>query len=128
MKIQTLDHLVITTNNIEQTVEFYTRVLGMEAVNFNDSRKALRIGKQKINLHKFGEELTPHAMKPTPGSTDICLVTEAPINEVVSHLASCNVEIIEGPVKRTGAAGPLLSIYIHDPDGNLIELANLVDD
>jgi catechol 2,3-dioxygenase-like lactoylglutathione lyase family enzyme len=128
MKIQTLDHLVITTTDIEQIFKFYTRVLGMEAVGFNDGRKALRFGKQKINLHKIGAEFTPHAMKPTPGSTDICLITDTPMHEVVSHLASCNVKIIEGPVKRIGASGPLLSIYIHDPDGNLIELANQGDD
>lgn len=127
MIIQSLDHLVITTTDIGHTVEFYTRVLGMEVLSFNDGRKALRFGKQKINLHKVNDEFTPHAMKPTSGSTDICFITETPIHEVVSHLTSCNVKIVKGPVKRTGATCPLLSIYIHDPDGNLIELANRVD-
>ena len=100
----------------------------MEPVAFADGCEALRFGEQKINLHRIGEEIKPHAQAPMPGSTDICFITKTPLQEIISHLTSCNVTIIEGPVKRIGAAGPLLSIYIRDPDGNLIELANLVDE
>ena len=128
MQINKLDHLVITVTDIEQTLGFYTRVLGMEADVFEDGRKALRFGEQKINLHKAGEEIKPHAQAPMPGSTDICFITETPLQQIMNHLTSCNVKIIAGPVKRSGAAGPLLSIYIRDPDGNLIELANRGDE
>lgn len=128
MQINKLDHLVVTATDIEQALGFYTEVLGMEAVTFADGRKALLFGEQKINLHKVGEEIKPHAQAPMPGSTDICFITETPVQQIVSHLTSCNVTIIEGPVKRSGAVGSLLSIYIRDPDGNLIELANQVDE
>jgi catechol 2,3-dioxygenase-like lactoylglutathione lyase family enzyme len=127
MQINKLDHLVVTVTDIEETLGFYTRVLDMESITFTDGRKALRFGEQKINLHKAGTEIEPHAQAPMPGSTDICFITDTPMQQVINHLASCNVAIIEGPVKRNGTAGSLLSIYIRDPDGNLIELANLLD-
>ena len=128
MKISKLDHLVITATDIGQTLEFYCRVLGMEAPTFANGRKALRFGEQKINLHKAGEEIRPHAQNPAPGSADLCFISETPVQNIISHLSSCNVPVIEGPVKKTGAAGPMLSIYVRDPDNNLIEIANLIDE
>lgn len=128
MKVNKLDHLVITANNLDRTIAFYTRVLGMEAVTFADGRKALHFGIQKINLHEAGKEFEPHAQNPLPGSADLCFITEMPMQHIISHLSSCDVSIIEGPVKKTGTTGPLLSIYIRDPDGNLIEIANPVNE
>ena len=110
--------------DIAATCEFYSRVLGMRVMTFGDGRKALHFGQQKINLHERGKEFDPKAMHPTPGSGDICFITEVPLPQVMEHIRSCGVEILEGPVRRTGAMGPLESIYIRDPDGNLIELSN----
>lgn len=124
MNITRLDHLVLTVKNIEKTCEFYQRVLGMEVVTFGEGRKALHFGQQKFNLHEAGNEFEPKARTPQPGSADLCLITEVPIVEVVEHLERCGVPIEEGPVKRTGATGPITSVYIRDPDGNLIEIAN----
>jgi len=128
VKISKLDHLVITTANPEILIQFYTRVLDLELETFADGQKALKFGKQKINLHEAGAEIRPHAKHPTPGAADLCFITQTPIAQVLNHLASCNIEVIAGPVTRSGASGTLLSIYIMDPDGNLIELANLADD
>lgn len=128
MKVRKLDHLVITAKNLDRTIAFYTRVLGMELITFADGRKALKFGTQKINLHEAEKELEPHAQSPTPGSADLCFITDTTLPLVISHLASCDVPVIAGPVEKTGAAGPLLSIYIHDPDGSLIEIANLVNE
>lgn len=124
MEIDRLDHLVLTVRNIEATIAFYTRVLGMEEVTFGEGRKGLRFGRQKINLHEVGHEFAPYAAAPTPGSADLCLLTHIPLEDVMTHLASCGVPIEVGMVPRTGALGPLVSIYLRDPDGNLIELAN----
>jgi len=124
MKVIKLDHLVLSVTDLETTIQFYTDVLGMELETFGNNRLALAFGTQKINLHNANEKIRPHARNPMPGSADLCLVTEIPLDQVARHLDSCNVPIIEGPVKRSGATGPLLSIYILDPDGNLIELAN----
>lgn len=124
MHTEQFDHLVLTVRDVEATCEFYADILGMEVVEFAGGRKALQFGRQKLNLHQAGAEITPHALRPTPGSADICLLTSLPMEEVVRHLAGRRVEIIEGPVRRTGAAGPILSVYFRDPDGNLIELAN----
>jgi catechol 2,3-dioxygenase-like lactoylglutathione lyase family enzyme len=99
-------------------------VLGMEVVTFADGRKALAFGRQKINLHPHGREFEPKAARPTPGSGDLCFLTSTPIAEVASHLAAEGVRIIDGPVRRTGATGPILSLYFRDPDGNLIEVSN----
>ena len=123
MKINKIDHLVLTVKDIEKSCSFYTKMLGMEAVNFGQGRKAVAFGDQKINFHQVGNEIEPKALQPTPGSGDLCFITESPLSEVISHLQSCGVEIIEGPVKRSGAAGPLISVYIRDPDQNLIEIA-----
>lgn len=124
MQISHLDHLVLTVRDIEATIEFYTHVLGMEAFTFADGRHALGFGTQKINLHEYGNEFEPRAQHPTPGSADLCFITTTPLAEVMEHLTASGVEIIEGPVERNGAAGPMMSLYFRDPDMNLIELAN----
>ena len=121
--IDHLDHLVLTVANIDATVAFYTSTLGMELVTF-DSRKALRFGEQKINLHQVGREFEPKAECPTPGSADLCFITKAPLEQVISHLNARNCAIELGPVTRDGALGEMLSIYLRDPDLNLIEVSN----
>lgn len=118
-----LDHLVLTVRDIPTTCEFYRR-LGMEIVTFGD-RKALLFGQQKINLHQTGQEFEPKAQRPTPGSADLCLLVRTPIEQVVTYLEAQGIAIESGIVSRTGATGKLRSIYIRDPDGNLLELANL---
>lgn len=124
MKVNGIDHFVLTVGDIEVTCEFYSRVLGMQVVTFGNNRKALQFEKQKINLHQAGKEFEPKALNPTPGSGDFCLITDVPLDRVIDHIRSCNVEIVEGPVRRTGATGPIDSIYVRDPDGNLIEISN----
>jgi catechol 2,3-dioxygenase-like lactoylglutathione lyase family enzyme len=124
MEISKLDHLVLTVKDIEKTVSFYVSVLGMKKEVFGNGRIALRCGSQKINLHEFGKEFEPKAHKPLPGSADLCFITQTPINDAMAHVKNCGVEIIEGPVKRTGANGPIRSFYFRDPDYNLIEVAN----
>jgi catechol 2,3-dioxygenase-like lactoylglutathione lyase family enzyme len=124
MKIDSLDHLVLTVKDIEATASFYSRVLGMDIITFGSGRKALAFGAQKINLHQHGKEFEPKAHQPTPGSADLCFITSTPLPAVISNLAACQVAVIAGPVQRTGATGPLLSVYFRDPDLNLIEVAN----
>ena len=124
MEIESLDHLVLTVADIDDSVRFYARVLGMREVTFGDGRKALAFGTQKINLHQTGREFEPKATRPTPGSADLCFLVATPLAEVEAHLAACGVKVEEGPVTRTGAEGPIMSIYLRDPDGNLIELSN----
>lgn len=126
MKISAIDHLVLTVNNIEETCEFYHRVLGMEIITFGNEndRQALKFGEQKLNLHQLGRELEPKARKPTPGSGDLCLITPIPLKQVMEHLVHCRVPIVLGPITRTGAKGKIESIYIRDPDQNLLEIAN----
>lgn len=126
MKIERLDHLVLTVADIEATCAFYSRVMGMEVVTFGNGRKALTFGQQKINLHEWGKEFEPKAALPTPGSGDLCFITETPMDAVVEHLKAEQVTIIEGPAKRTGAIGTLMSVYFRDPDGNLIEVSHYV--
>lgn len=123
MKIERLDHLVLTVCSIERTVSFYTAALGMESVAFGDGRKALAFGQQKINLHEKGKEFEPKAQHPTPGSADLCFISAVPLESVVAHLNRLAIPILEGPVERTGATGPIRSVYVRDPDGNLIEIA-----
>lgn len=127
MKIAYLDHLVLTVQSISATCEFYASVLGMEVVNFGENRKALRFGTQKINLHEIGKEFEPKAQRPTPGSADLCFITTLPITAVVEHLQGTGVQILEGPVKRTGARGQIESVYFRDPDLNLIEVSNYME-
>ena len=124
--IRSIDHFVLTCANVDATIEFYTRVLGMTAETFAGGRRALSFGSQKINLHQRGAEFTPRTRVATAGSGDFCLLSDVPIPEVVEHLADQGVEIIEGPCAKTGATGPLLSVYFRDLDGNLVEVSNLV--
>ncbi len=124
MKIDRIDHLVLTVQNIEATCTFYTTVLGMQVVTFGENRKALQFGQQKLNLHQKGQEFEPKAVHPTPGSVDLCFVTATPLTEVMIHLQQCHVAIETGIVQRTGAMGAIDSLYIRDPDGNLVELCN----
>lgn len=123
MRIERIDHLVLTVRSIEISCAFYSRVLGMDVVTFGAGRKALAFGSQKINLHQSGREFEPKAGHPTPGSADICLVSDVPLPEVIAHLGRCEVPILEGPVARTGAVGPIQSVYFRDPDQNLIEVS-----
>ncbi|MEV4175056.1 VOC family protein [Nonomuraea sp. NPDC049709] len=123
IRIDHLDHLVLTVTDIDGTMAFYSRVLGMEPVAFEGGRHALRFGVQKINLHRAGAEIDPKAARPTPGSADLCLISAVPIEEVVRHLETCGVPVEEGPVPRTGAQGTITSVYFRDPDGNLIEVS-----
>jgi len=124
--MQELDHVVLTVTDFEKTVEFYTRVLGMELESFSEDRKALRFGRQKINLHKAGKEIFPHARNPLPGSADLCFLTDLPLLQVIEHFNSMGIEILNGPVQKTGATGPIFSVYIQNPDGNLLEIAKPV--
>jgi catechol 2,3-dioxygenase-like lactoylglutathione lyase family enzyme len=123
IQIRSLDHLVLTVADIAATCAFYTRVLGMRDVVFGEGRHALAFGHHKINLHQYKAEFEPKAQRPTPGSADFCLLTDTPSEEILRHLGDCGVPVVEGPVGRTGATGPLTSIYLRDPDGNLVELA-----
>lgn len=124
MQINKLDHLVLTVRDITVTSSFYSKVIGMNAEKTDQGRHALHFGTSKINLHQLGAEFTPHAKRPTPGSADLCFLTERPIDRIIEHLKEHHVPIEEGPVQRIGASGPLLSIYFRDPDGNLLEIAN----
>ena len=127
MRIDRIDHLVLTVQDISTTCDFYSRVLGMTIVAFGEGRKALSFGEHKINLHQRGHEFEPKAARPTPGSADICLVTSTPLAQVMSHLRGCAVELLEGPVQRTGALGPIMSVYFRDPDSNLIEVSSYAE-
>ena len=124
MDIARLDHLVLTVADIERSCAFYTRVLGMEVIRFGEDRTALRFGRQKINLHQADAIPGLVADKPTPGSGDLCFITEVPLSEVVAHLQACGVAIIAGPGPRAGAIGTIQSVYIRDPDQNLVEISN----
>jgi catechol 2,3-dioxygenase-like lactoylglutathione lyase family enzyme len=124
MKVQRIDHIVLTVADIERTLAFYERVLGMTAVSFGEGRRALAFGDQKLNLHRAGREFEPKALRPTPGAIDLCLVTDVPLDEVAAHLRSESVVIEHGPVDKIGARSTLRSLYFRDPDGNLIEVSN----
>ena len=124
LTIDRLDHLVLTVADIDATIAFYTSVLGMTAVTFAGGRRALAFGAQKLNLHPAGREFSPCARMPTPGSADVCLITTTPLAQAMAHVRACGVAIEVGPVKRTGATGPIESFYFRDPDGNLIEVSN----
>ena len=124
MQIEALDHLVLTVADMDATVTFYTRVLGMQVITFGEGRRALVFGQQKINLHPASAPLRPHAKSPQAGSADICFLTSTPLDEEIAKLDVCGILIEAGPVARTGATGPIRSVYCRDPDGNLIEVAN----
>lgn len=125
--IDRIDHLVLTVADVEATCAFYQDVLGMTPVTFGAGRRALRFGGQKINLHPAGRELEPRARTPTPGSGDLCLITSTPLAEVEAHLRARGIELLEGgATQRSGATGPIMSLYFRDPDGNLIEVSRYV--
>jgi catechol 2,3-dioxygenase-like lactoylglutathione lyase family enzyme len=122
--IDRIDHLVLTVADVEATCAFYRDVLGMTPVSFGAGRRALSFGRQKINLHPAGRELEPKARTPTPGSGDLCLITSTPLAEVEAHLRARGIELLEGgATQRSGAVGPIMSLYFRDPDGNLIEVS-----
>lgn len=122
VEIRTLDHLVLTVSDVEATVAFYER-LGMQRESFGDDRVALRFGTQKLNLHVAGAEVEPHALRPTPGGADLCFLVHGPLEEVADELAAAGIPVELGPVERTGATGSIRSVYVRDPDGNLVELS-----
>jgi catechol 2,3-dioxygenase-like lactoylglutathione lyase family enzyme len=124
MEIQQIDHLVLTVAKVENTIRFYVEVLGMKEIDFGEGRKALAFEQQKINLHQKGAEVYPNAFAATPGSADICLITVTPLAKVIEELASRGVAIELGPVERTGARGRIESVYVRDPDRNLVEISN----
>jgi catechol 2,3-dioxygenase-like lactoylglutathione lyase family enzyme len=121
--VTALDHLVLTVADIARTCDFYTRALGMRVARFGDGRVALHFGRQKINLHQTERTFDPKAAAPTPGSADLCFLLAGGLEAAAAHLAALGIAIEAGPVERTGAEGPIRSIYLRDPDGNLIELA-----
>lgn len=124
MQISQLDHLVLTVRNIDESASFYESALGMEKIHFTNNRVALKFGNQKINLHEHGNEFEPKAQQAMPGSADLCFITPLKLEHAMAHINKCGIEIIEGPVERTGANGSLLSFYFRDLDQNLIEIAN----
>lgn len=124
MTLDSLDHLVLTVHDLQAAIRFYTQVLGMTHEVFGESRHALKFGRQKINLHPASAPIQPHAVKPCPGSADLCFITTTPLEQVVQSLQNNAVTIEIGPVSRTGAQGPILSVYFRDPDGNLLEVSN----
>ncbi len=124
MQIDAIDHVVLTVRSMPASIAFYTHVLGMREVSFGDDRKALAFGASRLNLHEAGCELEPKAAHPVPGAIDLCLLTQTPMTEILGHLADQHIEVELGPITRTGAQGPLRSVYLRDPDGNLIELSN----
>jgi catechol 2,3-dioxygenase-like lactoylglutathione lyase family enzyme len=124
VRIDRLDHLVLTVADIDRTCAFYTRVLGMEVVQFGEGRTALKFGRQKINLHPADRVPGLVADRPTPGSGDLCFITATPLAEVIAHLAQCGAPVVAGPGPRAGAVGTIQSVYIRDPDQNLVEISN----
>lgn len=123
-----IDHLVLTVTDLDATIEWYRRVVGLEAIRSDAGRWALRVGDSKINLHHAASPVAPHAASPRPGSADICLTTRRPLDDVISGLVAEGVAIEVGPVRREGARSTLRSVYIRDPDGNLVEIANEVSE
>jgi len=128
MQVTRIDHLVLTVADIERSVEFYTRVMGMKRIDFGEGRIALGFGAQKINLHRAGSEFSPHAGQPRAGSADLCFVIEEPVEQALDELRNHGVDVIEGPVARSGARGEIVSVYFRDPDENLIEVCNYARD
>ncbi|QIL84051.1 VOC family protein [Diaphorobacter sp. HDW4A] len=121
--IHHLDHLVLTTTNEQACIDFYVGLLGMTLETFGQGRKAFKFGEQKINLHVKGNEFEPKAHLPVPGALDLCFIAALPLDEVIARIQEQGVQIVEGPVRRTGANYPLRSIYLRDPDLNLIEIS-----
>lgn len=127
MRVQRIDHVVLTVVDLDRTIQFFERVLGMTAVSFGEGRRALTFGDQKLNLHQAGREFEPKALRPTPGAIDLCLTTDVPLEEVAAHLRACSIAIELGPVDKIGARRALRSLYFRDPDGNLVEVSNEVE-
>jgi catechol 2,3-dioxygenase-like lactoylglutathione lyase family enzyme len=125
--IETIDHIVLTVASVEESLRFYTRCLGMTEVTFGPGRKALAFGRHKINLHQSGHEFLPNARNPTPGSADLCFVASLPLEDATLRLRENGVAIEKGPVERTGAMGKIRSVYVRDPDGNLLEISEYVE-
>ena len=121
--IDHLDHIVLTTAHTRECIDFYTRVLGMKLERFGEGRMALKFGAQKINLHEKGREFEPKATTPAPGALDVCFIASVPLDEVIARLAAARVPVVEGPVMKTGACYPIRSVYVRDPDGNLVEIS-----
>ena len=121
--IDHLDHIVLTTAHTRECIDFYTRVLGMKLERFGEGRMALKFGAQKINLHEKGKEFEPKATLAAPGTLDLCLIASVPLEEVIARFAGAGVPILEGPVMKTGAQWPIRSVYVRDPDGNLVEIS-----
>lgn len=128
MEVDHLDHLVLTVKDIEATSQFYESVMGMQKVSFGAGRFALTFGNQKINLHELGNEFEPKAGNVKEGSVDFCFIIKTPIEDAIQHVQSQGVDIIEGPVARTGAIGKIVSAYFRDPDSNLIEVSNYIEE
>lgn len=121
--IACIDHFVLTVRSIDETCAFYERVLGMRRVDTPGRPTALAFGQQKINIHQAGHEFSPHASLAKPGTGDFCLISEWSMDDILAHLADCSVELELGPVPRNGARGPMTSVYLRDPDGNLVEVS-----
>ena len=126
MKLTGIDHIVLTVNDIAATIEFYESILGMKSEPFGEGRIALKFGQQKINLHQHQKEFEPKANQATPGSADLCFISDMPLAWALEQVKKFGIEVIDGPVNRTGANGPILSFYIRDPDQNLIEISNYI--
>ena len=122
--IDRIDHIVLTVFDLDRTIDFYSRVLGMEPVTFAGGRRGLAFGRQKLNLHQSGREYEPKALRPAPGAIDLCFIASTPLPDVIEALRAEKVAIIQGPVAKTGALGPMQSVYFRDPDGNLVEVSN----
>jgi catechol 2,3-dioxygenase-like lactoylglutathione lyase family enzyme len=127
-RIDHIDHLVLTVADLDETIAFYVGVLGMTETTFRGDRKALVLGPSKINLHQRGHEYEPKALHPTPGSADLCLIVDEPLDQIIAELSAAGVAVEKGPVERTGAQGAIMSGYVRDPDGNLVELSNYAED
>jgi catechol 2,3-dioxygenase-like lactoylglutathione lyase family enzyme len=126
MHVRSIDHLVLVVKDAARTCYFYSRALGMTPKQMPNGRWALHFGSQKINLQQVGLDVDPLARRPTPGAADFCLLTDIPIDEVMAHLSTCGIEIFDGPARRTGAMGPILSVYFYDPDDNMVEVSNVI--
>ena len=126
IKISHIDHIVLTVKDIDVTCQFYQDIFGMKVIHFAEGRKALHFGKQKFNLHELGKEAKPNAYNATSGTIDLCLLSDTPLKGILRILEEQNISIEDGPVIRTGATAPINSIYIRDPDNNLIEISNII--
>jgi catechol 2,3-dioxygenase-like lactoylglutathione lyase family enzyme len=121
--IDHIDHIVLTTRDLDGCVRFYTEILGMKLEKFSEKRLALKFGNQKINLHEWGKEFEPRAHVAAPGTLDLCFIASVPLDKVMQRFGEKKIPILEGPVKKTGAMGPMMSVYVRDPDLNLVEIS-----